>query len=218
MAGEPLDRADVSWHGVAGDRRWAFIRDDLQRSGFPFLTIRARAELCHYRPRLLVPGRPDRSRVVVTTPGGAELGVMDPALAAELGDGTRAIKLDRGLFDAAPVSLITTRTIAGLEALLGGPLDVRRFRPNLVVEASGEEPWPEDAWVGRVLRIGELRLHVDRRDERCAVIGVDPDSAERDPRVLRAVAQSREGCAGVYGGAVRPGAVAVGDPVVLEDG
>jgi hypothetical protein len=35
MAAEPLDEAEVSWHGVAGDRRWAFIRDGQVRSGFP---------------------------------------------------------------------------------------------------------------------------------------------------------------------------------------
>ncbi|MFN2464119.1 MAG: MOSC N-terminal beta barrel domain-containing protein, partial [Candidatus Dormibacteria bacterium] len=40
MAGEALAVADVSWHGLAGDRRWAFIREGQERSGFPWLTIR----------------------------------------------------------------------------------------------------------------------------------------------------------------------------------
>jgi uncharacterized protein YcbX len=50
MAAEELDGAEVSWHGLAGDRRWAFIRDGQVRSGFPWLTIRERPELAHYRP------------------------------------------------------------------------------------------------------------------------------------------------------------------------
>jgi uncharacterized protein YcbX len=56
MAGERVDAADVSWHGLAGDRRWAFIRDGQVRSGFPWLTIRELPELAHYRP-----GSPIRS-------------------------------------------------------------------------------------------------------------------------------------------------------------
>lgn len=32
---EPLNAADVSWHGLAADRRWGFVRDGMGRSGFP---------------------------------------------------------------------------------------------------------------------------------------------------------------------------------------
>ena len=49
MGAEALERADVSWHGVAGDRRWAFVREGLERSGFPWLTIRENAEMGNYR-------------------------------------------------------------------------------------------------------------------------------------------------------------------------
>ena len=45
MAAEPLDEVEVSWHGLAGDRRWAFVRDGIVRSGFPWLTIRERPEM-----------------------------------------------------------------------------------------------------------------------------------------------------------------------------
>ena len=62
MAGEELDGAGVSWHGLAGDRRWAFIRDGQVRSGFPWLTMRERPELARYRPRFAEPGRPTPPR------------------------------------------------------------------------------------------------------------------------------------------------------------
>lgn len=188
MAGEPLERADVSWHGVAGDRRWAFVRDDVPRSGFPWLTIRERSELVLYRPRIV-----DDTHTLVRTPDGEELDVL------ELGLG-RAIKLDRGAFDSAPLSLITTRSV--------GAYDVRRFRPNLVIESDATE----DEWIGAELTAGGLRLRVDRPDTRCVIVNVDPDTGERDPRVLKAVAP----CIGAYGSAVVPGAVAVGDPVILQ--
>jgi uncharacterized protein YcbX len=216
MAGERLDEAEVSWHGLAGDRRWAFIRDGLQRSSFPWLTIRERPEMAHFTPSLSEPGRPDDSPTVVRTPEGDELDVADPELSARLGDGVRLIKQNRGVYDIAPLALLTTATIAGLGELVDARLDVRRFRPNLLVEPAGPELFPEDAWVGSVLRLGEARMRVDQRDRRCVMINVDPDTTERDPAVLRAVARERGTCLGVYGATVQPGRVAVGDPVVLE--
>ncbi len=216
MAGEPLGAAEVSWHGVSGDRRWAFVRDGLQRSGFPYLTIRERPEMARYRPELVEPSRPDHSPAVVHTPAGGALAVDDPALLDELGGRARLLKLDRGLFDAAPLSLITTRTIADLGGLVGAALDVRRFRANLLVEPSGDDAYPEDGWVGATLRLGSVRMRVDRRDQRCVVVNVDPETTERDPAVLRAIARNREACLGVYGTVVAPGAARGGDPVLLE--
>jgi uncharacterized protein YcbX len=172
--------------------------------------------MLHYRPSFLEPHRPDASRTLVRTPAGAEHDVVDPALAAELGHGARAIKLHRGLFDVAPLALITTRSVASLGGLLGTELDAQRFRPNLLVEAASDQSFPEDEWVGSVLRVGGMRVRVDQRDERCAVVNVDPETAERDPAVLRAIASERESCLGVYGSTVEPGRVAVGDPVLLD--
>ncbi|MEL6615976.1 MAG: MOSC N-terminal beta barrel domain-containing protein [Bacteroidota bacterium] len=215
MAGEALDAAEVGWNGVAGDRRWAFVRAGVERSGFPWLTIRQKPDLLAYRPRLVAPERPDASPVQIETPTGATVDVLDPALADELGHGARPIKQDRGVFDAFPISLITTQTARGLSDLTGRPVAVERFRPNLVVEASGEAPFPEDAWVGATLQIGTLAFRVDKRDGRCVVITVDSETRESDPAILRAVAQERDGCAGVYGSVVTPGRVAVGDAVAL---
>jgi len=215
MGGEALAEVDVSWHGLAGDRRWAFIRDGMVQSGFPWLTLRERGDMSRYRPSFVDPDRPDRSATSVRTPAGAVLDVVDPALAAELGPGVRVIKQDRGIFDTFPLSLITTRTIAALAETVGTPLVVERFRPNLLIEAADTMPFAEDAWVGRVLRIGGVRMRIDKRDGRCAVITIDPVTSARDPAILRAVAQDRDGCLGVYGTTVAPGRLAVGDPVLV---
>lgn len=128
------------------------------------------------------------------------------------------IRQSRGIFDTFPLSLVTTQTIQRLGELVGRRLEVERFRPNLLVEAAGDEPFAEDGWVGSVLRVGGLRLRVDKRDGRCAVITVDPASTERDPAILRTVVEERQGCLGVYGSTVEPGRVALGDPVVVEAG
>jgi uncharacterized protein len=206
---------DVSWHGLAGDRRWAFVREGLERSGFPWLTLRERSDLWSFRPSFADRAWPDRSSTLVTTPDGERFDVTDPALAARLGHGARVIKQDRGVFDASPLSLVTTQTIAHVAAAVGRDLEVLRFRPNFVVDAATGVPFAEDDWVGATLRVGALRMRVDRRDRRCVVVNVDPQTAERDPAVLRTIARERDGYLGVYGATVEPGHAAVGDPVTL---
>jgi uncharacterized protein len=214
MAAEALSTVDVSWQGLAGDRRWAFVRPRLERSSFPWLTIRERVEMAHYRPRFTEPERPEASPTVVRTPAGRELDVADPELAAELGAGVHVIRQKRGIFDTFPLSMISTQTVDRLGRMVDAELTSLRFRPNLVVDAGTD--FAEEAWLGRVLRVGGLRMRVDSRDRRCAVTTVDPVTLEKNPDVLRVIARERDNHLGVYGTTVEPGSVAVGDPVVLE--
>jgi uncharacterized protein YcbX len=217
MRGEALAEVDVSWHGVAGDRRWAFVRDEMTQSGFPWLTLRERAEMGHYQPSLVEPTRPDTSPTQVRSPTGVVHDIADPALAADLWPaGARAIRQNRGIFDTFPLSLITTQTIARLGESVGAQLDVRRFRPNILVEAADDTPFPEDDWVGRVIRIGGLRMRIDKRDGRCVVITIDPETTQRNPVILRTVASERQGCLGVYGSTVEPGRIGLNDGVFIE--
>ncbi len=215
MAGERLDVAELSWQGIAGDRRWAFVRPGRLHTGFPWLTIRQQPSLHHYRPALVEPDRPDRSAVRVQDPEGHVYAVDDPALAAQLGEGVWALKHDRGTFDASPVSMLTRQSLAALGGRAGTDVDARRFRPNLVLDASGSEDFPESGWLGRLLRIGTAVVRVDQPIERCALVNVDPDSLVRNANVLRTIAQQRELDFGAYGSPVTPGVLRPGDPVVL---
>ena len=215
MSAEPLDSVDVDWKGFAGDRRWAFVRGDLVRSGFPWLTIRENPSMWHYQPSFVEPDKPDTSVTMVRTPSGRELDVVDPSLADELGHNARVIKMDRGVFDAFPLSLLTTQSVASLSASVGEDLDMRRFRPNLYIESTDGGDAPENSWIGEVLEIGEMQMRIDKRDKRCVVINVDPVTTVRDAAILRAVAQERDTRFGVYGSPVRPGKVKVGDTVSI---
>ena len=225
MQAESLDAVDVSWDGLVGDRRWAFVRGGTQRSGFPWLTIRELAEMRQYRPWFAEPDRPDSSLTMVRTPAGIDFDVVDPRLAAELGDrfggDVHVLKQSRGIFDTMPLSLVTTRAVASLGAVVHADLDVQRFRPNLVIEATGDGDFPEDAWVGRVLQLGDadtgVYMRVDKPDRRCVVVTIDPSTNARDPNILRAIARERDSCFGVYGSAVKPGHVVVGDPVTIRE-
>jgi uncharacterized protein YcbX len=215
MAGERLAAAELSWQGLSGDRRWAFVRPGRSHTGFPWLTIRQQPMLHHYRPTLVDPDRPDRSAVRVTDPEGQVYAVDDPALAARFGSGVFAIKHDRGTFDASPVSLVTRQSLEALSRRVGADVDARRFRPNLVLDAPGTEEFPEDGWVGCLLRIGTAVVRVDKSDERCAVVNLDPDTLTRNSEVLRTIVRQRAMCFGVYGSTVTPGVLRPGDPVVL---
>lgn len=80
MGAEVLTETDIAWHGVAGDRRWAFVRDNVAQNGFPWLTLRECSNMSHYSPAFENPSRPDTSPTVVKTPSGTVLDVTDPAL------------------------------------------------------------------------------------------------------------------------------------------
>lgn len=217
MAPEALQESEVDWNGLPGDRRWAFVRQDMEQSGFPWLTLREVPRMAQYIPSFRDPGNPDTSPTVVKTPTGEVHDITDPVLGAELGHGgARVIRSARGIFDTFPLSLITTQTITRLSEIVGENLDVQRFRPNILVDAAEDAPFQEDSWVGRVLRFGGVRMRVDKRDGRCVVITIDPVTAKRSPAILGAVRQERQGSLGVYGTTVEQGKVAVNDTVLIE--
>ena len=80
--------------------------------------------------------------------------------------------------------------MTGVLARIGvSPLDMRRFRPNLVVD--GTEPFAEDGW--QRVRIGEIVLRRTELGDRCAVTLVDPDTLERGPEPIRTLAGTAAG-------------------------
>jgi uncharacterized protein YcbX len=213
MAGEALEQAELGWFGLPGDRRYAFVQAD-HTGDFPWLTIRELPAMTRYRP--VCGPDPEQGPPRVATPAGRELELTDPALAGELAQASgRRVHLHRdhrGTFDAFPVSVISRQSVAALSELAGLELDPRRFRANIVIDAPGRE-FPEEALLGREVALGAAQVRLDLRDERCMVINFDSRTAERSPAVLRAVARQRDGCFGVYGTVVTPGAVRLGDPV-----
>ena len=215
MAAEALASGNLSWTGLAGDRRWAFVRPESSANGFPWHTIRENPAMSTYVPRLLEPGRSDKSAVQVRAPGGRTYQLTDPGLADELGPGLRLMRLDRGTFDAMPVSVITAATVSALCGAVGVPGNELRFRPNIVIAATSGVPYAEDEWAGHSLHIGAATIRVDRRDARCIVVNVDPATGEPDAPVLKIIGRHRGARAGVYGSTMRPGLIRVGDLVTM---
>lgn len=222
MAGEQLDAVDVSWHGLAGDRRLAFRRIG-DRSGFPWLTAGKLPEMVLYRPRRVASDGIDLPSHV-QTPGGRDLELFGPELATEVaerhGCPVEMTFLSRGIFDEASVSLITTATVAEAGRLADRPAEVRRFRPNILIRTDRSLAFEEDEWVTRVLRFGDApdaaSITITNRDERCGMVNFDPDSAESDPEVLKAIVRTRNNRLGVYGSVTEPGPIRVGQPIFLD--
>jgi uncharacterized protein YcbX len=224
MAGERLEAAQLGWPGVEGDRRLAFRRL-ADRGSFPWLTASRLPELILYQPvgRQDAAGGPLPSHV--QTPDGREYGLTDEALRKEIAARHRAdvelMQLRHGIFDEAAVSAIALGTIRGIAREAGHDADVRRFRPNVVIDTGDAQPFEEDWWVGKVLEFGREgtgpAVSVTMRDKRCVMLNLDPDTAEANAEFMKAVIRMNENHAGVYGTVIRTGEVRVGQVVSLGE-
>ena len=122
-------------------------------------------------------------------------------------------------FDLAVVHVLTTATLDRLRELYPqGRFEVRRFRPNIVVEvSSGEQDFVEDGWIGHTLAIGDaVRLGITGSCPRCVMTTLPQGDLPRDLGILRTAAQHNQVNVGVYAAVLRGGAIRCGDPVRLE--
>jgi uncharacterized protein YcbX len=122
-------------------------------------------------------------------------------------------------FDVAMVHLLTTATLDRLRELYPqGRFEVRRFRPNIVVQlVSGEKGFAENSWVGHTLAIGTaVRLNITGPCGRCLMTTLAQGDLPRDPGILRTAAQHNQVNVGVYAAVVRGGTIRRGDPVRME--
>lgn len=223
MGGEPLEVADLGWHGLDGDRRLALHRL-ADRGGFPWLTASKLPELILFAPQRRGTAGANNPPTHVRTPEGEELELFGPELAAEVGrrhgSPVEMMHLNRGVFDEASVSVIAAATVGEIGRLAAQPPDVRRFRPNILISSTRSVAFEEDEWVGGVLSFGETSdsaaIAVTNYDERCSMVNYDPDSARANPDVLKAIVRERDNKAGVYAAVTRRGRVAVGQSVFFE--
>ena len=108
------------------------------------------------------------------------------------------------------VSVVNLASVRDLGARIGHTLDPLRFRANLYVE--GWPAWAENEWVGHTLQLGGVEAKVFKPIVRCAAVGVDPVSAERDLDLVKALFdQLGHVWCGVYVQVAAAGSLAVGD-------
>ena len=246
MRGEELQEAFVGFPGVYGDRRYAF-QSSAAPKGFPWLTAREQEAMLLYRPRYQYPERTTKPgnlaeaeaigsgltpvyagvsdlKVDVETPAGEHLAIDDPRLMRMLLEGIRdrhkltLLQSDRSMTDCRPVSIFSIQTVRQLSIELGIDVDKRRFRANLYVDLESGKGFGEDEFVGRTLRIGaRTAIAVLKRDSRCKISTLDPETAQPNPEVMRRLARGHEGQAGIYGAVLVEGTIRRGDQLALLD-
>jgi uncharacterized protein len=121
-------------------------------------------------------------------------------------------------FDLAVVHVLTTATIDRLRSLYPeGRFEVRRFRPNIVVETGPDaHGFVENGWIDRTVEIGdEVRLRVTGPCPRCVMITLPQGDLPDDSGILRTAAQHNEANVGVYADVVAGGTIRRGDPVTI---
>jgi uncharacterized protein len=122
-------------------------------------------------------------------------------------------------FDISVIHLLTTSTINRLRELYpDGRFEVRRFRPNIVVESASEEKdFIENLWISKKLTIGEdVVLRVTGPCTRCVMITLPQGDLPNDLGILRTVARYNQVNVGVYASVLRGGTIHRGDLVRLE--
>jgi uncharacterized protein len=122
-------------------------------------------------------------------------------------------------FDCAFVHLLTTATLDQLRLLYPqGRFEVRRFRPNIVVEtASGEKEFAENGWIGQIVGIGgAVRLSITGPCARCVMTTLAQGDLPKDAGILRTAAQRNHSNVGVYASVLQGGKIRRGDSVTLE--
>lgn len=223
MGGERLQSANLGWYGLDGDRRLAFRRMD-DRSGMPWLTASKLPDLLLFAPCRHQDDAQAGLPTHIRTPDGQELPVFGDDLAAQVerryGAPVQMMQLRHGIFDEAAISVIASDTVCEIGRLAGRSLDIRRFRPNVLVRALRSIPFQEDEWLGGVLSFGDRddspEVTVTMRDERCSMVNLDPDSAHPAPEVMKAIVRANQNYAGIYGTVTRTGQLAVGQTIRLR--
>jgi MOSC domain-containing protein len=222
MAGESLETATLGWHGIEGDRRLALRRMG-DHTGMPWLTATRLPELLLYTP-LHHDGDAKKIPTHARTPDGRELPIFGEELAADVerryGNPVQMLHFRNGIFDDGVVSVIATETIEEIGRLAGLTLDVRRFRPNVLVRLTHPAAFQEDNWLGGLLSFGEgdeaPAVSITTRDERCAMVNFDPDTARPAPEVMKAIVRVNQNNAGVYATVTRTGRLSVGQTIFLH--
>ena len=224
MQGETVTEAVVGPTGIVGDRGWAIV-DTATGLG---LTGRRAPELLFASATIV------DDTVRITLPDGT-VAVDDGALSAWLGRSVALVRAEantHGTFEIGladdddadrdptvewfqwegPVGTFhdSTRTqvsIIGVDTV--GAWDMRRFRPNVIVDGTGE-----DEWVGSSIEIGDTRLDIVKAIDRCVMTTrPQPGGIDRDVDVLRTINRDRAGNLGVSGLVATPGRIAVGDAI-----
>jgi hypothetical protein len=237
MQGEAVEHAELGVSGLPFDRRWGVVDVETGKvlsAKRESKLLMAAARLAGEAPEVRLP---DRDWTVISSPDlddelSAWLGrpvtlkAADPAEPAgyqmnvdATDDASPIVDLPcppGTFFDALPIHLLSTASLQAMQSHhREGEWDVRRFRPTLLVDVDVDdaEGFPEDAWIGSAVRVGDAEVTVVAPTVRCVMTTGAQPGLERDLGIVKTVNREHESNLGVYAVVSHPGRVAVGDPV-----
>jgi uncharacterized protein YcbX len=248
LAGIPVESFSLDDFGPAGDRRWMIVDAErqfvTQRSNPELALVKTR--FAGPDVVITIPGEgefrlfPDAEPCVVSVWRDQVSAVLgsnhaSEALSRFCGKRVYVVYMSDDVFrrvdpdwvpayrrvsfaDGFPFLVTSTASLEELNSRLAHPVEMRRFRPNIVI--SGAEPWDEDNW--RALVIGDVSLSLVKPCSRCIMTTVDPDTGDRSPdgqplKTLGSYRRTPDGVIfGVNGVHNARGILSVGDPVSLE--
>jgi uncharacterized protein YcbX len=200
LKGERLNETEITKLGIPSDRQIAVIR-----------TINGRLLTSRLWPKLLSLQGSINADGVPTNNG-------------HLWDSTEALQLGREAagepvtleqipapqaFDVLPLLVATDGAARYLN------IDHRRLRPNILL--ADVPDLEERNWPGRVIAIGNVRIHAVKLRDRCVMTSFDPDTQAQDPSVLLRIVQELDGSTALDSSVITPGKISVGDQAHIVD-
>jgi uncharacterized protein len=229
MRGEKLPQTLIDAAGVPGDREYGVVDPEVGEVVSAAQGKKKWRGLVTLAARLLgEPASGQRPPVEIVTPAGDRLAGdqsdIDARLSAVLEQPVhlahRASENKRSSYSHEPLHILTTASLAAFTAQHAeGQFAPARFRPNIVIDTGDAGGFLEQGWMERQLQIGDsARIAVTENCKRCVMTTLPQGDLPFDPAILHTVNGANRTWAGVYAGVRIPGAIKVGDPVVLLDG
>jgi len=224
MAGERVQALRLDWRGAGGDRTHALTFE--HKGARKRLTAREAPGMLAWRATYgqadVDPADPPLA--TLTGPDGTPRAWDDPALpgllAGDLGRDVALVRDLEGHQDLGRTVLVTTEASRrALEAELGAPVDLRRFRSNLHLELDAPA-WAEaGGWRGGTVELeGGVVLRLLHPCERCVIPTRDPETAAKWPGLLRHLARAHDTGFGINAAIEVPGTVRAGEGVSVRPG
>jgi len=240
VGGERLSAATLDATGVIGDRQYALIDRATGLPAAPEKDLRWRKAL-YLKARSVAGSLP-----VISFPNGESCSLNDPSLNEALSDyfgfatataanphieGHTDFPLTNYRHPHFPVHLVTTTTLKHLARLnRTETIDVRRFRPTVLIETGEsdcfleqgfleqgflEQGFLEHEWIGQRFRLGAVDLTVQEETKRCGMIFIAQPGLEDDPEILRNILRYNKRNLGIYCSVECAGTIHVGDRMVM---
>ena len=200
LKGERLNETEITKLGIPGDRQIAVIRTINGR----FLTSRSKPRLLGLQGSINANGVPTINGHLWNSAEALEL-VREAA--GEL------VTLEQipapQAFDVLPLLVATDGAARYLN------IDHRRLRPNILL--ADVPDLEERKWPGKIIAIGDVRIHAEKLRDRCVMTTFDPDTQAQDPSVLLRIVRDLDGTTALDSSVLFEGKIHVGDQAHIVD-